>query len=134
MHAKHLLISSGLVEICWAIVLGWYLALSIIARPRKIPPFNNFRRVLQAHIDYILMGMLQMGVAVATSDVMVLPDWVVKMFVFGAWANASSFLIFAVSEDYVNYMVVKIFSVISFLSLTIVFPYIAMEYISKTME
>ncbi|KAG2394093.1 hypothetical protein C9374_003857 [Naegleria lovaniensis] len=132
MTHKHILIVSGLCEICFAISLGWYLAMSIANRSKKTasPPLFNFRRVVQAHIDFILMGMLQMIVASVTSELSI-PNWVVYIYVFGSWANAFSFLIFAVSESYVQYMSVKIYSVISFLSLTIAYPFFAYQYIHQ---
>ncbi|KAF0982421.1 hypothetical protein FDP41_011351 [Naegleria fowleri] len=129
---KHILVASGLCEICFAICLGWYLAMIIANRSTKTAssPMLNFRRVLQAHIDFILMGILQMVVSMVTSELFI-PNWVLYMFVFGSWANAFAFLILAVSESYVHSLGVRIYTIISFLSLSIAYPAFAYLYINK---
>jgi hypothetical protein len=62
MH--HRLVSSGLIELTFAVCLGWVLAAFHLAGGDKGPasslgPLVSYRRVLQAHIDYILMGIIQ---------------------------------------------------------------------------
>lgn len=132
-HCKSVLIFSGLLEICFAILLGWYLAASIAFKPKVIPPFNSFKRVLQAHIDYILMGILQIIVGLVVGGMQnPLSNTVLYMLIFGSWANASSFLAIAISESFVRTTGGQIFSVISFLTLTIAYPAIAHQYYQES--
>ena len=75
----------GLVELALGAMLGWAVVVSV-TRPdawRRIGIVEP-RRLLQAHLDVVLMGLILVAVGLAAPD---LPGWLVAVLVFGTWVN-----------------------------------------------
>ncbi len=59
-----ILISSGLIQITFAVALGWVITF-MYATGRPLGPFKDAKRVLQCHIDNILMALRPFAIAAA---------------------------------------------------------------------
>lgn len=85
---QEILITSGLTQVTFAVLLGWPLT-GLHMGMKKVGPLVNARRVLQSHLDNIFMGILQMVIALAFSDLPVLAGWLLLV---GSWSNPQLFL------------------------------------------
>ena len=61
---QDLLISSALIQLSLAVFLGWPLVF-FHAGAKTVGPLKSAKRLLQAHIDNVLMGILQLAIAAA---------------------------------------------------------------------
>jgi hypothetical protein len=86
---KETLITSGLVEITFAVILGWPLNMFRMGRT-QVGPFHSMRRLLQAHLDYMFMALLQMAVAAVHPAIPPIAGW---LLVIGSWTNPTLFLL-----------------------------------------
>ena len=80
----------GLCEIAFAAMLGWALIVQRekpewMVRAGVIAP----RRILQCHLDQIMMGLILIAVGLAVES---LPTWIAVPLVFGAIMNPLLFL------------------------------------------
>ncbi|NMO92635.1 hypothetical protein [Actinomycetospora sp. TBRC 11914] len=80
----------GLVELALGAVLGWAVAASMItpARVERVG-VRKPRRILQAHLDYVIMGVILIAVGLAVPG---LPAWLAAALVVGTWVNPTLFL------------------------------------------
>lgn len=90
----------GLCELALGAVLGWLVALSVsdnarvwLARLRISSP----RRLVQCHIDYLMMGLILIAVGLVAPD---LPGFWQGALVFGSVANPALFLVLAFGESW----------------------------------
>ena len=86
----------GLCEIAFAAVLGW----ALIVWKEKPATLKRFgvkspRRILQCHLDQIMMGLILIAVGLAVDG---LPTWIAVPLVFGAIMNPLLFLPEAFSD------------------------------------
>jgi hypothetical protein len=96
-----LLIATG----CWSLALGaisgWPLAILSQARSRR-PGWRFLRepkRLMQLHLDWIMMGTLLVAIGVAVPD---LPGWAVWSLVAGGVANPLLFVPLALAGSHVR--------------------------------
>ena len=82
------LITSGLAQVTFAVLLGWPLA-GLYAGMERVGLLVNMKRVLQAHLDNIFMGMLQMVIASVFPGLPVVAGWLLLV---GSWCNPQLFL------------------------------------------
>lgn len=104
----------GLIELAFGAMLGWTLVLQLAGpdlarRLGIIAP----RRLLQAHIDFIMMGLILVAIGLAAPD---LPTWLAAIVVFGTWLNPALFLPLAWREDLTRTIGYRVISVASFLA------------------
>jgi hypothetical protein len=80
----------GFCELALGAVLGWAVVVrlerpALLARIGIVAP----RRILQAHLDYIMMGIILVAVGLAFGH---LSAWIAVPLVFGTWMNPTLFL------------------------------------------
>jgi hypothetical protein len=73
-------------------------------------------RVLQVHIDYILMGLIAIAVGVVLPDI---PDLAAYLLVFGTFVNPLLFVPLAFAKETESKLWFQTLSVLSFLSITV---------------
>lgn len=83
-----LLKASGLIQLTFGVLLGWPLALFHTGLT-KVGPFVSMKRVLQSHIDNMLMGIIQLVLSMfAPADAAIAG----LLIMIGAWVNPQIFL------------------------------------------
>ncbi|SLI64529.1 Uncharacterised protein [Mycobacteroides abscessus subsp. bolletii] len=87
----------GLAELALGALLGWVVAANFLA-PQLLrrAGVTNGRRFLQAHLDYIIMGILLIAAGLAVPD---LPGWLAAVVAYGALLNPTLFLPMAFSQN-----------------------------------
>lgn len=121
MHYS-LLISSGLWSICAAIVLAWLMVAHLAAIIHLSP--NTFKRILQTHIDYIFMGILQILIAHTFGDA--ISETVGYSLIIGSWMNPALF-IFGLFVDRGHHLM-KTIAVVSFSLVTYSYFSLALQW------
>lgn len=81
----------GFCELALGAVLGWAVVArlerpDLLARAGIVAP----RRILQAHLDYIVMGIILVAVGLAFGH---LTAWIAVPLVFGTWMNPTLFVL-----------------------------------------
>ena len=110
------LIKFGIVLLAVGAWTGWIVAAQlampqIFERLRVREP----RRLLQLHLDYVLMGILVIAVGAVLPD---LPVWVQAFIVIGTVLNPLLFLPMAFGPRAAQSLVFRLVSVVSFVSVT----------------
>ncbi len=102
----------GLVELALGALLGWAVAATVIT-PALVERagVRRPRRVLQAHLDYVIMGIILIAVGLALPG---LPTWLVVALVVGTWVNPTLFVPLAFSPRAATRTWFQVTSVISF--------------------
>lgn len=112
---------SGLVQITFAVFLGWPV-LAFRFGWKVVGPFKHAHRLLQAHIDNIMMAMLQIALSAAVSRINILAG---TLLLIGSWINPQLFLMAAMTEGGINKSrSTKPLAYFSFSTLTIAYPLI----------
>ena len=111
------LVQAGFVELALGALSGWLVAASI-DRPHWLQAagVRQARRLRQAHLDWIIMGVLLIAVGTALPD---LPAWVAWPLGVGAWTNATLFLPLAWRPGWIDHPAYKTASVLSFLAVCV---------------
>lgn len=101
----------GLVEIAVAALLGWALIVHL-ERPELLARagVRSPRRILQCHLDQIMMGLILIAIALAVPG---LPTAIAVPVVFGTLVNPLLFLAQAFSDTIANHVAFKLVSVVS---------------------
>ena len=102
----------GLVELAFGAVLGWAVAATMIT-PQLVERagVRTPRRILQAHLDYVIMGIILIAVGLAVPG---LPTWLAVAIVVGTWLNPTLFLPLAFAPRAVSRLWFQAASVVSF--------------------
>eukprot|EP00906_Rhabdomonas_costata_P008093 RCo011552 len=118
------LVSSGVLELSMFALLGWLLAAFHIRSGGQDPdqglagtsvgPFVSYRKVVQAHIDGILMGIIQMLIGSVLAPY--ITGTTSALLIAGSWANPCLFLVPAVSPSAPKKTWMKGLSTLSFLT------------------
>jgi hypothetical protein len=118
---QSILISSGLIQITFAVSLGWVMV--VMLGPHKgFGPLVNFKRVLQCHIDHILMSLLQFAMAAVHPAIPEVAGW---LLVVGSWTNAQLFMVHALSEEgYIKHPILDAVTFVSFMLLSVAYPWL----------
>jgi hydroxylaminobenzene mutase len=106
----------GLCELAVGALLGWLVAMSIerrewLARLRITSP----KRILQCHLDFIIMGVILIAVSVALPGLA--PVWKVAI-AFGSVVNPSLFGVLAFSERAVDTRAYRAVTLLSFTAMS----------------
>lgn len=110
------LVKFGLILLALGAWTGWIVAAQLInpqffERLRITEP----RRLLQLHLDYVLMGILVIAVGAVLPD---LPTWIQVLIVIGTILNPLLFLPMAFGPRAAQTMWFRLLSVASFVSVT----------------
>jgi hypothetical protein len=102
----------GLVELAFGAVLGWAVAATMIT-PQLVERagVRKPRRILQAHLDYVIMGIILIAVGLAVPG---LPTWLTVAIVIGTWLNPTLFLPLAFAPRAATRTWFQVLSVVSF--------------------
>lgn len=116
LAAMPFLVKFGLILLAVGAWTGWVVAAQLaIPRVFEKMRIREPRRLLQLHLDYVLMGILVIAVGAVLPD---LPVWVQVLIVVGTVLNPLLFLPMAFGPRAVKSIVFQLISVISFASVT----------------
>lgn len=103
----------GLFELAFGAVLGWLIVLRLES-PESLRRFGirQPRRLLQMHLDYVMMGLILIAVGLAVPD---LPTWIAVPLVFGTIVNPLGFLPLAFDEGQRQRLYYRVIITLSFL-------------------
>lgn len=125
---KDAIITSALIEVTFATLLGWPLN-RFRSGQQKVGPFHSAKRLLQAHLDYIFMSMLQLGIAAVHPAI---PRGAALLLIAGSWSNPTLFLLGAIlppEEQRKPYA--RMLAFVSFLSLTVAYPWLLAAWVLR---
>jgi hypothetical protein len=111
-----LLLGAGVLQLASAALLGWLIALDRADPQRtkalgiKVP-----RRLMQIHIDQVMMGVILLGIASAFPDI---PDVIGIALLIGTTVNPLLFLPLAFAPKLDQALGYRVFSVGSFMAAT----------------
>jgi hydroxylaminobenzene mutase len=112
-----LLLQIGLVEITIGALLGWLMVIRE-QKPEWIKKIGIVRghRILQVHLDFILMGLILIAVGLVVADP---PALLQGLLIFGTFFNPLLFVPLAFDPDFDKKTWYRAFSVISFLAISV---------------
>jgi len=100
VRAAQWLVFSGALAFVWTSLLGFFMMIPHLRNPRltKATRSVNFKGLLSAHLDWIMLAFMQ-GLA---AGLLVLFDlaasfWVIVSLIFGGWMNAVPYFLRAFS-------------------------------------
>ena len=107
----------GIWSLALGAVSGWLVAASI-DKPALLKAIGvrHPPRIRQAHLDWIMMGLILLVLDVAIDDV---PDWIVGLVAFGTVVNPLLFLPLARSADASQHPLYRVVTVMSFAALSV---------------
>ncbi|MBT0566129.1 hypothetical protein [Williamsia sp. CHRR-6] len=104
----------------WSLALGalaGFAMILVVDAPHRLRKIGiaHHRRVFQTHLDWILMGLLLIGVGLVATDT---PTWVLVAVTVGAIVNPLLFVPLAFDETIQKSLVYRVVSGLSFVSLS----------------
>jgi hypothetical protein len=111
------LVRVGLWLLAVGAVSGWLVMLRV-AFPAILTRLGvrSPRRVLQAHIDFVVMGVILIAVGLALPD---LAGWNRALLIFGAVVNPALFVPLAFREGFADAVPYRIVTVVSFSAMSV---------------
>ena len=111
------LVKVGLCELALGALSGWIVVLRT-EHPQVLRRLGvrSPRRVLQAHLDWIIMGLILIAVGPALPD---LPSWLAWVLGFGALVNATLFVPLAFNEDASKALPYRAITLLSFTAMSV---------------
>lgn len=112
----NLVVRVGLAELAFGALMGWVVAANFLA-PQLLKRIGvtNGRRFLQAHLDYIIMGILLIAVGLAVPN---LPGWLAAVLVYGTLLNPTLFLPMAFNANITSNAAFKAATFTSFVAMS----------------
>jgi hydroxylaminobenzene mutase len=106
----------GIVELALGGLLGWAMVIRM-ERPEWLKRIGVVapQRIRQVHLDYVMMGLILIGVGLAVPD---LPTAVAAALVFGTVVNPFLFVPLAFAPDVEKRLWFRSLSVLSFLAMS----------------
>jgi hypothetical protein len=109
-------IQIGLIELALGGLLGW----AMVIREEKREWLQRIgivapQRIRQVHLDYVMMGLILIGVGLAVPD---LPDPIAVALVFGTFVNPFLFVPLAFDPEVEGRAWYRVLAVISFLGVS----------------
>jgi hypothetical protein len=106
----------GLVELALAGLLGWAMVIreekpELLKRIGIVAP----QRIRQVHLDYVMMGLILIGVGLAVPD---LPTAVAVALVFGTFVNPLLFVPLAFDPDTEKRLWYRSLAIVSFIGVS----------------
>jgi hydroxylaminobenzene mutase len=121
-----ILITSGFLQMILAVSLGWVMT-GFYKTPDVVGPFKSSKRVLQAHIDNILMALLQFAIAAVHPEIPMIAGLLI---LFGSWVNPQLFLVMAAADDLERAAKsLRLITLVSFAALTIAYPWLLISFL-----
>lgn len=116
LAGNQILLASGAIQLFVGVLLGWAVFFhrsdGLAARL-----FPNRRRLLQTHLDDIMMGGLQLAIAAAFPTI---PFAAAILLVVGSWTNAKIFLVLCIfGENAFSGRIMQFFPHLSFSIMTV---------------
>lgn len=113
----NLLIQVGLIELAIAALLGW----AVVIRSEKPDWIQRIgvvqpHRILQIHLDYIMMGLIAIGVGLVLPDI---PQLAAYLLAFGTFVNPLLFVPLAFSKEADRKLSYRLISVTSFTAISV---------------
>ncbi|GAT10777.1 hypothetical protein AU184_12715 [Mycolicibacterium novocastrense] len=115
----------GLLELAFGAMLGWVVAGNFIA-PQLLrrAGVNHARRILQAHLDYVIMGIILIAVGLAVPQ---LPAWIAAVVIYGTLMNPTLFIPLAFNEGLKANAIYRVVTVSSFLATSVGLTLVAFQ-------
>ena len=111
------LVQIGLFELAFGALLGWAVAGNLLApEVMKRVGIVSPRRIMQAHLDYIMMGVILIAVGLAVPQ---LATWIAVLVVLGTLLNPTLFLPMAFNEKVTSTTAFKAVSLVSFVATSV---------------
>lgn len=111
------LVKVGLCELALGALSGWVVVLRTeYPDVLKRIGIRSPRRVLQAHLDWIIMGVILIAVGLAVPD---LPPWLAWALGFGALVNATLFVPLAFRESFSKALPYRVITLVSFTAMSV---------------
>ena len=112
-----LLVQVGLIELAIAALLGW----AVVIRSEKPEWIERIgivqpHRILQIHLDYIMMGLIAIGVGVVLPDI---PETAAYLLAFGTFVNPLLFVPLAFSKEADGKLWYRVITVTSFAAISV---------------
>jgi hypothetical protein len=106
----------GLVELAIGGLLGWAMVVRD-ERPEWLRRIGVVapQRIRQVHLDYVMMGLILIGVGLAVPD---LPTAVAAALVFGTFVNPLLFVPLAFEPDVEKQLWYRVLAVVSFVAMS----------------
>ena len=110
------MVQIGLIELALGALLGW----AMVVREEKPEWLRRMgvvapQRIRQVHLDYVMMGLILIGVGLAVPD---LPSGVAAALVFGTFVNPFLFVPLAFSPDVDKRLWYRALAVVSFVAMS----------------
>lgn len=111
------LIQVGLIELAIAALLGW----AVVIRSEKPEWIERIgivqpHRILQIHLDYIMMGLIAIGVGVVLPDI---PEIAAYLLAFGTFVNPLLFVPLAFSKEADGKLWYRVITIASFTAISV---------------
>lgn len=112
-----LLVQVGLIELAIAALLGW----AVVIRSEKPEWIERIgivqpHRILQIHLDYIMMGLIAIGVGLVLPDI---PEIAAYLLAFGTFVNPLLFVPLAFSKEADGKLWYRVITVTSFAAISV---------------
>ena len=109
-------IRAGLIELALGALLGWAMVVRE-ERPEWLKRIGVVApaRIRQVHLDYVMMGLILIGVGLAVPD---LPTWIAAYLAFGTFVNPLLFLPLAFDPDVEGRLWYRSIAVVSFIGVS----------------
>ncbi len=110
------LVRIGLCELALAGLFGWLIVIRL-ERPVWLERagVKSPRRLMQAHLDYVMMGLILVAVGLALPG---LSRWITFPLGFGALVNPTLFLPLALDEDIAKRLPYRAVTLVSFVAMS----------------
>lgn len=116
MSPSDCLYLSGTGQLAFAVLQGWPIAMHGGGGWAK-RVFPDRKRLLQSHIDNLMMGTLQLALAAGTLP---FTGWILALILVGSWLNPQFFLLMAVQgEKFRGGKLLRAVTAASFAALTV---------------
>lgn len=117
------LLAAGVLQLASAALLGWVLALQR-AQPETLKKvgLKAPRRIMQLHLDQVMMGVILLAIAVAFPEI---PDWIAIPLLIGTTLNPLLFLPLAFWPKLDDGLPFRVITVLSFIATSFAFVSLA---------
>ena len=111
-----LLLQVGLIELAIGALLGWGMVIRS-EKPEWLKRIGLARphRILQVHLDFLMMGLILIAVGLAVSDP---PDLLQAMLIFGTLMNPSLFIPLAFNPAVEKQLWYRGLAIVSFIAVS----------------
>lgn len=120
-------VTSGLLQLTFAVWLGWPLV-AFVTGAKRVGPLRDMRRTLQCHLDNIFMGVIQLAIAAVHPAI---PPIAGALLIAGSWINPQMFLVFAIAEKPLELRWVSVVSALSFTALSVAYPWLVVAWLRR---